>query len=553
MQRYQPAKPTDSGQPAATRLRGIVQSRMWRWIFDAHRLLGVAVEIIDDQLASLSPGKPALRFEGDASAMPAILAQSLATATPSITSAAGVRLSCTPIMSGTAAAGAVLLTAPGDERLGDRELARTGSLLANAIEDQLSRPTHEQRDSSHKISSLYQLLHAAIAHGSEREVLRTFAEALSIWDEIEVLAYRADLEGRYTLEVWLPGSDREANPQTFDREMLEEGSGLLRLSRHDRHDLGFVGGGETALVHLATDGGPWLVAMNSASDPGDRDRSELYVAALGHALNAAVGVEASRLTWAVMQQFVDSQSPREAAARALVETSTVLNATGGFAVLAPNDAPILAVGDVVDVHAASPYADRTTLRAPVAAPAPFKAVFEMRAAPGRGFTRREAKLFDTAVANFATWLTSATRRLGDEGERRGTARSFDQILDRYAREAHASNDPASLILISPDVATATHQETHAWIKRLRPQLRPTDLAGRLTSGEVGILLLQTQHADAHIVARRLARLLVIPSTPDKPESSLRIGVASQFGDTVSGEALIERARRHPVNHGTTAG
>jgi hypothetical protein len=143
--------------------------------------------------------------------------------------------------------------------------------------------------------------------------------------------------------------------------------------------------------------------------------------------------------------------------------------------------------------------------------------------------------------------------LSGENDRRLTARSFDQILDRYAREAHASNDPASLILISPDAATASHQETHAWIKRLRPQLRPTDLAGRLTSGEVGILLLQTPHAGAHIVARRLARLLVVPSSLGRPEASVRIGVASQFGDTVSGEALIERARSHPLNHETAAG
>jgi GGDEF domain-containing protein len=526
---------------------------MWKWILDAHRLLGVSVEIVDDQLISLSAGKPAARSESEADSTPSVVAQALATATPSMSNASGIRVSCTPIMSGTAAAGVVVITAPAGERLGDRELARTGALLANAIEDQLSRPLHERGDSSHKISALYQLFHAAIALGSEREVLRTFAEALSIWDEIEVLAYRADLGGRYTLEVWLPGSNRDVNPQTFDGELLEDASGLLRLSRHDRHDLGFVGGGETALLHLATDGGPWLVAMNSTTDPADRDRSELYVAALAHALNAAVGVQASRLTWAVMQQFVDSQSPREAAARALAETSAVVNATGGFALFAPDDSPALAVGDFVDIHAPAPIADRATLRAAVPAPAPFRAALEMRASPGHAFTRREAKLFDAAVANFTTWLASAARRLSGENDRRVTARSFDQILDRYAREAHASNDPASLILISPDAATASHQETHAWIKRLRPQLRPTDLAGRLTSGEVGILLLQTPHAGAHIVARRLARLLVVPSSLGRPEASVRIGVASQFGDTVSGEALIERARSHPLNHETAAG
>ena len=32
MHRHQPVKPTDSRQPASSRLRGIVQSRMWKWI-----------------------------------------------------------------------------------------------------------------------------------------------------------------------------------------------------------------------------------------------------------------------------------------------------------------------------------------------------------------------------------------------------------------------------------------------------------------------------------------------------------------------------------------
>jgi len=558
VQRHHPAKPTDLAERPASRLRAIVQSRMWKWMLDAHRLLGASVEVVDDQLAPLTStagARPVWRSEIELAPTDAVrraIVQSLESATPVAAECAGVLISATPIMAGAAAAGAVLVSAASSERLGERELARAGSLLARALEDQLSRPPHEHGDNSHKISALYQLLHAAIARGSEREVLRTFAEALSIWDEIEVLGYRSDLDGRYTLDVSLPGSDREMNPRTFESG-LAGASGLRRLSPTDRRELGFAASGETALVHLHTDGGPWLIAMNSPTDPADRERSDLYVAALGHALNAAVGVEASRLTWAVMQQFVDSESPRAAAARALVETASAINASGGFALFGPDDLPVLAVGDEVDVQAASlTLADATQLAAAVSAPAPFRAALAMRALDGHVFTRRDVRLFETAVGNFATWLTSATRRLGADGERRGAARSFDQILDRYAREAHASNDPASLILISPDMSTPSLQLAHAWIKRLRTQLRPTDLAGRLSSGEVAILLLQTPHAGAHIVARRLTRTLALSSGSSKSDA-VRIGVASQFGDIVSAEALIQRARLQPVNGQAVAG
>ena len=162
--------------------------------------------------------------------------------------------------------------------------------------------------------------------------------------------------------------------------------------------------------------------------------------------------------------------------------------------------------------------------------------------PASFFTPRDLKLFEAATASFTAWLPSALRRIG-AGERRGVVRSFDQIVDRYAREAHAAQDDASLILISVGERALSLDTTHTWIKRLRPQLRPTDLAGRLASGELGILLLQTPHSGAQVVARRLWRVLAGGSPADEP--AVRIGVASQLGDLVSAEALIERARLQP--------
>jgi len=441
-------------------------------------------------------------------------------------------------MAGTVA-GAVLVGAE-EARMGDQELVRTGSLLANAIADELSRPSPEHGDSLHKIAAFYQLLHAAIASGSDREVVRTFAEALSVWDEIEVFAYRADLDGRYTLEMSLPGSDPAAGPREIDATRFPIGAGLQRLSARDRQDLGFTGSGETALVHLAADGGPWVISMTAADDPTKTERSGLYVAALAHAMNGALGVETARLTWAVMQQFVSSQSPPEAAARALNESAAALDAEGGFAVFGPDGWLILRAGDPVGGDAPLPeIAESRTLRAHVDAPAPYAAILEMRAT-GRAFTRRDARLFEAAAANFSTWLTSAIPRLGGAVERRSVARSFDQILDGYVRAAQTSNDVASLLLISAGHASLSLQTAPAWVRMLRSQLRPTDLAGRLTSGEVGILLLQTPYVGAQVVARRLARML--DARPRGEEPAVRIGIASQGEDAGSAAVLIERAR-----------
>ena len=544
----QPAKRREAaGHPSTSKLRGIAQSRMWKWLFDAHRLFGVSVDVLDDRLTVLTvpvSRQSVLRRDAEPSTVAAMedaVTDCIATAIAAVIAVGDRRFACNPIVVGGSAAGAVLVGAE-ETRLGDQELARAGSLLASAIVDELSRPLPEHGDSLHKISAFYQLLHAAIATGSDREVVRTVAEALSVWDEIEVFAYRADLDGRYTLDTSLPGSDRSARPNEIDATPFQIGGGLLRLPAHHRQDLGFTLPGDTALVHLAADGGPWIISMTAASDPTKAERSELYVAAVGHAMNAALGVETARLTWALMQHFVDSQSPHDAAARALDETAAAVNGEGGFVVFGPDGPVILSVGRAPDVEASSEQiTSGKLLRARVDVPAPYAAVLEMRAATAeQAFTRRDARLFEAAVANFGMWLTSAIRRLGPELERRGVARSFDQILDGYVKAAHASNDAASFLLLSARPASLSLQMAHAWIKLLRPQLRPTDLAGRLTSGEVGILLLQTSQPGAQVVARRLARALESGSAGTG--AAVRIGIASQDEDPTTVTTLVERAR-----------
>jgi len=74
------------------------------------------------------------------------------------------------------AAGAVLVGA-GERGSAIRSSRRAGSLLASAIVDELSRPLPEHGDSLLKISAFYQLLHAAIAPGSDREGRSHLAEA----------------------------------------------------------------------------------------------------------------------------------------------------------------------------------------------------------------------------------------------------------------------------------------------------------------------------------------------------------------------------------------
>ena len=538
--------PADSPEPHDPDLRAAVRSPMWRWLCEAYRLLGIYVEIIDHVTPS-APASAALQGafavkDGDAGAA---TRPSLVTAPPT------TRVSRTPIVVDRAVVGTVLVAVDENSAVDDRQLARVGSALMNAIGGQLAHPTHGSGDGVHRMSALYQLLHAGVAIGSERAVLKTFAEALSIWEDVEVFVYRADLDGRYRLEVTLPGSDVSAVPQVPNDVVDPDRLAVSRLPSHQTAKVLGVGADERP-THLVTAGGSWLVAMRPMRDGAPVNLSEFYFAALAHALHAAVAVEASRLTWMVMQQFVAGESPSQAAALAIGDVSSALQADGQF-VVTDNDGEIfIAAGTPGDpARARSAVISGTTLRATIDAPAPFTATLEMRARHDRAFTARDVKLFESIRDTFDMWLPAVLRQARAGSERRGRASSFDEVVDRYARDAYASGAIASFILIGGRDASVAPPMVQSWIRRLRPELRPTDLAGRLGSGEIGILLLQTPGDGAQVAARRLARLFNTTTTANEP--AVRVGVASQIETVVTADALIAQARRSPVDSAVLRG
>jgi hypothetical protein len=92
----------------------VVQTPIWKWLFDVYRVLGASIEILDDRLTSLASsntptGGPAADLELTNEAWRAITP--LSEAPGKIVSIGGRRFSCTPIMSAGSLVGAVLVAA----------------------------------------------------------------------------------------------------------------------------------------------------------------------------------------------------------------------------------------------------------------------------------------------------------------------------------------------------------------------------------------------------------------------------------------------------------
>jgi hypothetical protein len=168
----------------------------------------------------------------------------------------------------------------------------------------------------------------------------------------------------------------------------------------------------------------------------------------------------------------------------------------------------------------------------------------MRSAVGHQFTRRDVKVFEAAAWTLSRWFSTAAGQLAATPENVAAAQSFDEVVDRYLRARERSWPPA-LILIMPGSADVPTDLAYEWIRRLRSELRPTDLAGRLTTGEVAVVAVETTAPGALAVAQRIAR--VLNESTDPVQKRVRVGLAAGDRVSTSAHGLIAEARQHLVD------
>jgi hypothetical protein len=237
-----------------------------------------------------------------------------------------------------------------------------------------------------------------------------------------------------------------------------------------------------------------------------------------------------------MQHLVENASASKAATDAVLGIAQALGADAIFTVWNPDRTIAFSVGEPLpSPELRERQATAHLFDVAITSKAGHLARLRLRPKAANEFTPRDLKIFDTSVSTFATWFAAEADRIGSA--QASMLRSFDDVVDRYVRDVGPSAS-AALILVMPahDVSSRL---TYEWIRRLRSQLRLTDLAGRLTTGEIAIVAAETGLPGAQVVARRVARVLNVPTG-----QRVRVGLSSHEGTSVSGPSLIAEARRH---------
>jgi hypothetical protein len=535
-------------QPLATHderraLADVIQSPLWKWVVHVYKTSGLSVDLLDEHFNLVAtPGRddsarlvaPTLK---DAVSE---LAPALANGERKVASVAGQRFCGGPVAASGEVAGAVVVG--GEAQTRESDLQSALSLLIRALEELLSEDD-DRGSTAARLSALHDLMDDASATGSEQDVCRVFAEIVNVWDEVEVVGYRGDLAGRYVLAAALPGSDRENLPEAIDAESLPPDP-VVSLTASMQQRLGFSDARYQLLVRLSAAGGPWLLAMSDRqSSQQFDDWFNFYIAALTASLNAALDAELARTTWTIMQHLVEHESPRDAIRHAILGVAETLGADVRLTMSERDGAVTLSIGE--PLHASDSEGRRAAdvLRARIDAPAGRHVLIEMRPTPGGRFTQRDVKVFEAAVWTLSPWFSTSAGSLAVTSDRAAAAQSFDEVVERCVR-ARDHSRTAALILIMPGHADAPHDLAYEWIRRLRSQLRPTDLAGRLTTGEVAVVAIETTPPGALVVARRIARLLNDPM--DAVHKRVRVGLAAGDRASASADGLIAEARQHLV-------
>lgn len=531
-----------------------VRRRSWEWLLALRRRLDVDLQIVDDaQVPLLGPAAAPIATDIGAllvSGPPGLrlaLSTAMRTRTPQAASVEWVQTVCLPLTMGHVVGGALILArrSSGDvtpERARG-ELELIGFWLSNAIEAHLGSPSAEEGELD-RVSSLSRVLGDTASRGSDRALMAAFAETLAVWHDLEVYGYVETARGEFVREVSLAGADPSTSPAAIPRTSIPEGAQVSRFSQPDVERLGFAGTQELLMARLDGHAGAWLVVVCGAIASHEVARLGLYFALLDQSIVRATATATARVVASMAKHLLDDEvSPEEQARRAVHEMQKALGiSSAGLIVATVVGAPLVRVGSTpagVEGHDPS---DGRQLVIARRSPAQYTMAISVGWSGERHLTQQEYQVAHASADLLESWVRRLVRQSKDVGERRAAARSYDEVLERFAQQAVDSGVPVTAVVLSFGDAVFKPGITQTRVGKLRELVRAGDLVGRLGEGEIGMLLHNTPGGQARSVAARLRQVLLTAGDVASPVP-VSVGFASRGPGEPPAGPLAQEARK----------
>jgi hypothetical protein len=391
----------------------------------------------------------------------------------------------------------------------------------------------ESREEQRRLRRLFvtarSLLQLAEEAEDERELVTTVVQAAAIWHDVDARAYRRDLHGRFLLDVRLPGADLSVGPRDFSAFSVVSGPVTRITSVGEQEQLGWNDlSGELALLPIASTSQvqpPWVLAIPIETDAIVSSNLLLLCELLGLCLDRMAARRDAELRKRLTRDLVDrDESVSDLANAALAQVVGFLGAaqgrlvtTSGTAEGAESAQPrtLAEAGGEWTGGPTASLEPGQSLMTPQRLTMAFSvgtravAIIDVIAPEPAEFGISHAALLETSVGVFRAWLAGVLDGSAAQASEGEPGHGFEVRINEELARAKSVPHQAGVLVI--DLAPGAERRD-ARVRATVPgpvarQLRASDVLGRLKTGEICALLVNTSAEGTDLVARRLHQSL----------------------------------------------
>jgi hypothetical protein len=380
---------------------------------------------------------------------------------------------------------------------------------------------------------------------SDRDVMHAVLHAATVWFDLDCRIYSRRPDGRFVLSGALPGVEQAGQP--LDAERAAQLVAARRFPpAGDLDDLGFNGRKDEVLVLPVGIGEPaWLILLAGSLD----NHVELTFGAIARVLTGDLQARElarlerwqSRLTQIpsatraaperVLTELLDELVREAGAESARVIVTDRIGGRRTLASIGPSTSFYEGnTGDPSQLDVKVIVSPETSLELTLVGTGPLGPA--------------AAGVVQTWVKALRPWLAEVALsgfRQARPVEVDSETAAFERRIQEEVERAKRFNLGLGLVLIAPDQPPSQARLAFDTLAAaVRPELRASDLLGRLRTGVVAVLLVHAGAEGAESVTERLSARLsaLIPELP-----GVQVGRAVFSPECASAEDLIARARR----------
>jgi hypothetical protein len=542
---------TDHPYPVAQEPSGFeiaVRSRSWDWLLELRRRLKVDIQLVDDRHTPLLPfaaggQAPSLSglWEQREPGIVSAVTSALQTRVPQAVVWHGLQIICMALTVERSASGALvlgrMLPSGQDSDASRAQLELVGSWLSTAVEAHLLSPPALHASGVNRIAPLAKLLANAAENESDRELVRLFGEAVAVWHDIEVSGYIENSDGNFARDVSLPGARKGDRPATIPAMGLPDSADVARLPQGHVDRFGLSVNNEAYVCQLRRGHGrAWLLVFTGAIDVYDLQRLGAYVALLDVALAFASAEAAAQVTSTLTRRLAEVEDiPETRASLALDELRNALGGSSATLTVETSSGVVLRASSPVIGGPETAKTSRLTVVN--RSDRHYTTTVSVGRSEGLQFTPRDHAAATAAAEVLNAW--AASHRIStSRRDRRTGAPAFHEVMERSAREAVERGTPVTAVVLLIRDAALSPGSTQRWVAGMRGQMRPSDLAGMLAEGEIGLLMHDTTAQHAKNIASRLRA--VVDGLPGS--EPILIGVTTRVPGLPVADGIVREAR-----------